>query len=85
MQKREKGVVTKNWLLLDSQSMVDQVSNPALMKNIRKAASAVTVHCNAGSTSTKRTKLDILNAPVEERISGCNVVKSDIQKLSMLQ
>jgi hypothetical protein len=32
--------------------MVDQVANPAMLKNIRKAASAVTVHCNAGSTST---------------------------------
>jgi hypothetical protein len=52
MQKREKGVVNKNWLLLDSQSMVDQVANPALLKNIRKAASTVTVHCNAGFTST---------------------------------
>jgi hypothetical protein len=52
MQKREKGVVNKNWLLLDSQSMVNQVANPALLKNIRKAASTVTVHCNVGSTST---------------------------------
>jgi hypothetical protein len=52
LQKREKGVINKNLLLLDSQSMVDQVANPALLKNIRKAARAVTVHCNAGSTST---------------------------------
>jgi hypothetical protein len=52
VQKREKGIINKNWLLLDSQSMVDQVTNPALLKNIRKTASAVTVHCNARSTST---------------------------------
>jgi hypothetical protein len=52
VQKREKGVINKNWLLLDSQSTVDQVAYPALLKNIRKAASIVTVHCNAGSTST---------------------------------
>ena len=52
VQKREKGVVNKNWLLLDSQSTVDQIANPAMLKNIRKAASTVTVHCNAGSTST---------------------------------
>jgi hypothetical protein len=32
---------------------VDQIANPALLKNIRKAASAVTMHCNAGPTSTK--------------------------------
>ncbi len=36
MQKREEGVVKKNWLLLDSQSMVDQVANPVLLKNIRR-------------------------------------------------
>ncbi len=52
VQKREKGVVNKNWLLLDSQSTVDQVANPALLQKIRKGASTVTVHCNAGSTST---------------------------------
>jgi hypothetical protein len=47
MQKREKGVINKNWLLLDSESTVDQVANPALLKNC-----AVTVRYNAGSTST---------------------------------
>jgi hypothetical protein len=31
---------------------VDQVANPALLKNIIKAASTVTIHCNARSTST---------------------------------
>ncbi len=41
VQKREKGVVNKNWLLLNSQSKVDQVANPAMLKNIRKAASAM--------------------------------------------
>ncbi len=50
--QEHKGVLNKNWLLLDSQSTVDQVANPAMLKNIRKAASTVTVHCNAGSTST---------------------------------
>ncbi len=31
---------------------MDQVANPALLKNIIKAASTVTIHCNARSTST---------------------------------
>jgi hypothetical protein len=31
---------------------MDQVANPVFLKNIRKAASAVIVHCNARSTST---------------------------------
>jgi hypothetical protein len=35
--KKEGGVVDKNWVLLDSQSTVDQVSNPAMLTNIRKA------------------------------------------------
>ncbi len=35
--KKEGGVVDKNWVLLDSQSTVDQVSNPVMLTNIRKA------------------------------------------------
>jgi hypothetical protein len=53
VQKRKRGVANKNWLLLNSQSMVDQMANPALLKNIRKADSTVTMHCNARSTITK--------------------------------
>jgi len=37
VQKKEGGVVNRNWVLLDSQSTVNQVSNPAMLKNIRKA------------------------------------------------
>ncbi len=74
MQKREKGVVNKNWLLLDNQSTVDQVTNPALLKNIRKAASTVTVHCNAGSTSTN-LEGDLGNMTVKHNLhSFANVV-----------
>jgi hypothetical protein len=49
-QKEEGGVVNKNWVLLDSQSIADQVANPGLLTNIRKAKIPVTIHCNAGST-----------------------------------
>ncbi len=49
-QKKEGGVVNKNWVLLDSQSTADQVANPGLLTNIRKAKNPVTIHCNAGST-----------------------------------
>jgi hypothetical protein len=49
-QKKEGGVVNKNWVLLDSQSTADQVANPGLLTNIRKAKNSVTIHCNAGST-----------------------------------
>ncbi len=43
-------MVNKNWVLLDSQSTVNQIANPAFLSNIRKAKKPATVHCNAGST-----------------------------------
>ncbi len=39
-------------MLLDSQSTVDQIPNPAFLSNIRKAKKPAIVHCNAGSTNS---------------------------------
>jgi len=50
VQKKEGGVVNRNWVLLDSQSTIDQVSNPVMLTNIRKAKIPSKIHCNAGST-----------------------------------
>jgi len=50
VQKKERGVVDKDWVLLDSQSTVDQVSNHVVLTNIRKAKNPSKIHCNAGST-----------------------------------
>jgi hypothetical protein len=50
IQHKERGVVNKNWVLLDSQSTVNQIANPAFLSNIRKAKKPARVHCNAGST-----------------------------------
>ncbi len=50
VQKKNGGVVDRNWVLLDSQSTVDQVSNPAMLTNIRKAKNPSKIHSNAGST-----------------------------------
>jgi hypothetical protein len=50
VQHKERGVVNKNWVLLDSQSTVDQITNPEFLSNIRKAKKPATVHCNTGST-----------------------------------
>jgi hypothetical protein len=50
VQKKEGGVVNKNWVLLDSQSTANQVANPGMLTNIRKGKNLVTIHCNAGST-----------------------------------
>ncbi len=52
IQKKEGRVVNKNWVLCDSQSTVNQVSNPALLSNIRRARKPSIIHCNAGSTSS---------------------------------
>jgi hypothetical protein len=49
-QKKEGGVVNKNWVLLDSQSTANQVANPGMLTNLRKAKNLVSIHCNAGST-----------------------------------
>jgi len=50
VQKKEGGVVDRNWVLLDSQSTIDQVSNPAMLTNIRKAKIPSKIHYNVGST-----------------------------------
>jgi hypothetical protein len=52
VQNKERGIVNKNYILLNNQSTVDQIANPRLLKNIRKASKPITVHCNAGSTIT---------------------------------
>ncbi len=36
VQKKEGGVVNKNWGLLDSQSTTDQVANPGLLTKIKE-------------------------------------------------
>jgi hypothetical protein len=50
MQKREGGVVNKNWVLLDSQITIDQVCNPVMLTNIRIAKSPSKIRCNGRST-----------------------------------
>jgi hypothetical protein len=54
VQKEERGIVNKNYILLNNQTTVDQIANPTLLKNIRKANKLITVHCNAGSTTESR-------------------------------
>jgi len=50
VQKMKGGVVDRNWVLLDSQSTVDQFSNPAMLTIIRKVKNPSKIHCDAGST-----------------------------------
>jgi hypothetical protein len=51
-QHKAKGVVNKNYLLLDNQSMANQIANPDLLTNIRKSQKPMVVHCNVGKTKT---------------------------------
>jgi hypothetical protein len=52
MQDRSKGMVNKNFLLLDNQCTVNLIANPNLLKNFRKSSKPITVHCNARVTKT---------------------------------
>jgi hypothetical protein len=49
---RPRGLVNKNYLLLDNQSTVDQIANPDLLINTRKSQKPIVVHCNVGKTKT---------------------------------
>ena len=40
--------IPDSWILLDSQSTVDVFKNKKLLKNIRDAKKALSLHCNAG-------------------------------------
>ena len=51
--KQSKGsTVSKDWILLDSQSTVDVFYNAQLLRNIRKFSRTLDIHCNAGVAST---------------------------------
>jgi len=44
----DKAGIPDNWILLDSQSTVDVFKNKKLLKNIRDAIKALSLHCNSG-------------------------------------
>jgi hypothetical protein len=48
---RQGSVDLQEWILLDNQSTVNVFCNPKLVKNIRKAPQALTLHCNAGAVN----------------------------------
>jgi len=52
VQQMSNGMVNKNYLLLDNQSMVNQIANPSMLKNIRKSSKLIKIHYNAGMSKT---------------------------------
>ena len=46
--KQDKASISKNWMLLDSQSTLDVFSKACLLVNIRDAKTVLMLHCNAG-------------------------------------
>jgi hypothetical protein len=53
VQQKLKGMMNKNYLLLDNQSTVHQIANPSLLKNIRMSSKPINIHCNAGVFKTE--------------------------------
>jgi hypothetical protein len=47
------GRIPKEWILLDSQSKNDALSNPSLLKNINEVQGILTIHTQAGKAITK--------------------------------
>ena len=45
--------VDENWLLLDSQSTIDVIKNPDMLKDIQETNEELTIHCTAGISKTK--------------------------------
>ena len=52
-QQKSRGMVNKNYLLLDNQSTVNQIANPNMLKNIMKSSKPIKIHCNAGMSKTE--------------------------------
>jgi hypothetical protein len=65
VQKKEGGVINRNWVLLNSQSTIDQVSNPAMLTNIRKAkitrSTCSVLEGNFGRITVKHSPYGIAN------------------------
>ena len=52
VQNSTRGGVNRSHVLLNNQNTVNQIANPSLLANTRKAKNRITVHCNNGSSYT---------------------------------
>ena len=49
---RRQSIISKWWILIDSQSTVNVFHNRALLRNIRRVGRRMYIHCNAGTQWT---------------------------------
>jgi hypothetical protein len=69
VQQKLKGMVNKHYLPLDNQSTVHQISNPSLLKNIRKSSKQINIHCNARVSKTE-LKGELGQLPVHNNLNS---------------
>ena len=49
-----QGKLPESWILLDTRSLANLISNPSLLKDIHTVDRTMNIHCNAGYTSTNQ-------------------------------
>jgi hypothetical protein len=52
-QAKNGGRIPRDWILLDNQSTADSISNPDLLKDIHEVSGSLTIHTQAGKSTTK--------------------------------
>lgn len=77
--------LSREWLLLDSQSSTDMFCNREYLRDVRAAARPTTIHCNAGSTVCKKEGIfsteEFGDIPVKYHPVGiCNVISLKTMK-----
>eukprot|EP00957_Ditylum_brightwellii_P075208 5715496-Ditylum_brightwellii.AAC.1 len=50
--QQDGGIINQNWVLLDSQSIVNVFYNAKLLTNIKKAGRSLEIYSNGGQSST---------------------------------
>ena len=54
MLSQSGGNISKHWILIDNQSIVDVICNIKSLNNVRTVNEGLTIHCNTGITRTNQ-------------------------------